>query len=221
MMSSGQDFLKSVPIFTDLDDQTLEKMLSHARTLTFKKNTILMSEGETGECMYLIQSGSVKIYVSDDNGNELILFVEGPGSYIGEISLLDDAPRTASAVTLEKTQVLAVSKGAFIDCIKLNPDIAFHIIRALTKRLRRATDGISGLALKNVYQRLALKLIDLADDVDGASVLPRKYSHQELANMIGASREMVSKILAELSKGEYIEVRDQRLHILKNLPHDW
>ena len=220
-MNSNQSFLKSVPIFTDLDEQALDQVLAHARTLTFKKNTILMSEGETGECMYLIQSGSVKIYVSDDDGNELILFVEGPGSYIGEISLLDDAPRTASAVTLEKTQVLVVSKAAFMDCISRSPDIAFHIIRAMTKRLRRATEGISGLALKNVYQRLALKLIDLSEEVDGGRRLPRKYSHQELASMIGSSREMVSKILAELTKGEYIALREQRLHLLKNLPHDW
>ncbi len=220
-MNSNQNFLKSVPIFTDLDENALDQMLSRARTLTFKKNTILMSEGETGECMYLIQSGSAKIYVSDDDGNELILFVEGPGSYIGEISLLDDAPRTASAVTLEKTQVLVVSKTAFIECVTDNPDIAFHIIRAMTKRLRRATEGISGLALKNVYQRLALKLIDLSEESDGIRRLPRKYSHQELASMIGSSREMVSKILAELTKGEYVEIREQRLHLIKNLPHDW
>ena len=155
-MADAQALLKQIPIFTDLDDDSLALIVSRGRKLTFRKGTILMSEGETGECMYVIQSGLVKIYVSDEDGNELILFVEGPGSYIGEISLLDDAPRTASAVTLEKTQVLVISKTAFIDCVTLNPEIAFKTIRAMTQRLRRATDTIRDLALKNVYQRLAL-----------------------------------------------------------------
>ena len=220
-MALTESILKSVPIFTDLDDASLELILSRARTLTYKKNTILMNEGESGECLYVIQSGLVKIYVSDEDGNEVILFVEGPGSYIGEISLLDDAPRTASAVTLEKTQVLLISKSVFIDCVKLNPEIAFSIIRAMTQRLRRATDSIRSLALKNVYQRLALKLIELSVVEGDDRFLPRKISQQELANMIGASREMVSKLLAELTKGEYIGIRDKKLHLLKTLPHNW
>lgn len=220
-MTDSQALLKNIPIFTDLDEAAIEAVLSRSRTLTFRKNTVLMSEGETGECMYVIQSGSVKIFVSDENGNELILFFEGPGSYIGEISLLDDAPRTASAVSLEKTQVLAISKASFIECVQLNPEIAFRIIRSMTHRLRRSTDNIRGLALKNVYQRLALKLIEFSVELDDIRVLERKYSHQELANMIGASREMVGKILAELTKGGYVELEGTRLKIMRSLPHDW
>jgi len=220
-MADSQEILKNIPLFTDLDEAALDTMLSHSRTLAFRKNTVLMSEGETGECMYVIQSGSVKIYVSDENGNELILFIEGPGSYIGEISLLDDAPRTASAITLEKTRVLVISKSSFMQCIQLNPEIAFRIIRAMTQRLRKSTDNIRGLALKNVYQRLALKLIELSVEEDERRFLPRKYSHQEFASMIGASREMVGKILAELTKGEYIKLDGATLYLLRALPHDW
>ncbi|MBX2825750.1 MAG: Crp/Fnr family transcriptional regulator [Gammaproteobacteria bacterium] len=220
-MNDSQNLLKNIPIFTDLDDEALALVLSKARSLTFRKNAVLMSEGETGECLYVIQSGSVKVFVSDEEGNELILFIEGPGSYLGEISLLDDQPRTASAVTLEKTQVLVIAKSAFMECIELNPEIAFRIIRAMTQRLRRSTDNIRGLALKNVYQRLALKLIELSVEENERRYLPRKYSHQELASMIGASREMVGKILAELTKGEYVQVQENRLHLKKALPHDW
>lgn len=220
-MTDSQALIRNIPIFTDLDEAAIEAILQRSRALTFRKNTVLMSEGETGECLYVIQSGSVKIFVSDEDGNELILFIEGAGSYIGEISLLDDAPRTASAVTLEKTQVLAISKSSFIECVELNPDIAFRIIRSMTHRLRRATDNIRGLALKNVYQRLALKLIELSVEVDDHRQLERKYSHQELANMIGASREMVGKILAELTKGGYIELEGQKLKLMRALPHDW
>ncbi|MEE9322898.1 MAG: Crp/Fnr family transcriptional regulator [Granulosicoccus sp.] len=220
-MADNQALLKNVPIFTDLDEKSVEMVLSRARVQTYRKNTILMSEGDSGECMYVIQSGSVKIYVSDEDGNEVILFIEGPGSYLGEISLLDDAPRTASAVTLEKTQVLLISKQAFLECIELNPEMAFTIIRSMTQRLRRATDNIRSLALKNVYQRLALKLIELSVEENGERFVPRKVSQQELANMIGASREMVGKLLAELTKGEYIAAREHKIHLLKALPHNW
>ena len=91
----------------------------------------------------------------------------------------------------------------------------------MTGRLRWATDMVRSLALKNVYQRLALKLIELAEEEEGQQTLPRKLSHQELASMIGSSREMVGKILAELSKGNYIGLKDQRITLLKTLPHDW
>lgn len=220
-MADQQNILKSLPIFTELDDQSLAMILARARKLTFRKNTLLMSEGEPGQSMYVILSGAVKVYVADENGAELTLFLEGPGSYLGEISLLDDSPRSASAITIEKTEVMAISKDVFLECIKQNPEISFQIVRSMTSRLRWATDMVRSLALKNVYQRLALKLIELSVEEDGQQVLPRKLSHQELASMIGSSREMVGKILAELSKGEYVGLKDQKICLLKTLPHDW
>ena len=149
----------------------------------------------------------------------MTLFIEGAGSYIGEIPLLDDAPRTASAVALEDTEVLVISKALFYECITLNPDIAFRLIRIVTQRLRKATDDLRTLALKNVYQRLALKLIELSEEQDGMRVLTRKYSQQEFAKMIGASREMVGKVLVDLDKGGFTD--NGRLRLLKTLPHAW
>jgi len=220
-MSDQQAVLKNIPIFTELDDQALSTVLSRARKLVFRKNTLLMSEGEPGQSMYVILSGAVKVFVADEDGAELTLFLEGPGSYIGEISLLDDSPRSASVTTIEKTEVLAISKDVFLDSIASHPEISFQIVRSMTRRLRWATDMVRSLALKNVYQRLALKLIELTEDEDGALVIPRKLSHQELANMIGSSREMVGKVLAELTKGGYIELKNQRICLLRTLPHDW
>ncbi len=220
-MTQAESLIKQVDIFTDLDPQSLALLVERSRILNFRKNSILMTEGETGECMYIIESGSVKIYISDEDGSELTLFVEGPGSYIGEISLLDDEPRTASALALENTRVLIISKSVFFECISLNPDIAFRIIRVLTQRLRKATNDIRNFALRNVYQRLALKLIELSVEQDGVRCLQRKYSQQEFANMIGASREMVGKILGDLSKGGYIGTQGSQLTLNKTLPHDW
>lgn len=220
-MQHAETLIKQVDIFSDLDAQSLDLLATRSRMLTFRKNSILMSEGETGESMYIIESGSVKVFISDEHGSELTLFVEGPGSYLGEISLLDDEPRTASAVTLENTRVLVISKALFLECIDLNPKLAFSIIRLLTQRLRKATDDIRNFALGNVYQRLALKLIELSVEQDGVRCLQRKYSQQDFANMIGASREMVGKILGDLDRGGYIKTQDAKLQLLKTLPHDW
>ncbi|MEE9336038.1 MAG: Crp/Fnr family transcriptional regulator [Granulosicoccaceae bacterium] len=220
-MENTESLLKQVDLFAGLDDQSLALLMDQSRTLKFRKNTILMAEGDTGESLYIIKSGSIKIYVSDEQGGEMTLFIEGPGSYVGEISLLDGAPRTASAMALENTEVLMISKSLFYECIANNPDIAFGLIRIVSQRLRKATDDLRNLALKNVYQRLASKLIELSAEQDGVRVLTRKYSQDAFAKMIGASREMVGKILQELEKGGFIEFKDGKIHLLKTLPHDF
>ena len=220
-MENELSVLKNIPIFNELNEQALQQILAKARPLSLRKNAFVMSEGETGEALYIIRSGRVKIFVSDENGNELTLFIEGPGSYIGEISLLDGSPRTASAVTLEKTEVISISKKDFYDVITANPEIAFNIINALTQKLRRTTDSIRSLALMNVYQRLASKLMELSVEENDVRFIPEKYSHLALGKMIGASREMVGKVMAELTSGEYIEQRDNRLFLVKNFPQDW
>lgn len=220
-MENDLSLLKDIPIFSELNESALQHILGKSRTLKFRKNTVVMNEGETGEALYIIHSGRIKIFVSNENGNELTLFIEGPGSYIGEISLLDGSPRTASAVTLENTEVISISKTDFFDVIRENPEIAFNIINALTQKLRRTTDSIRSLALNNVYQRLVYKLTELSIEENGEKYIPEKYSHLELSKMIGASREMVGKVMAELIRGEYIEQRDNNIFILKNFPHNW
>ncbi len=216
------EMLRLVPIFAELGDEALHELAEKSRRITFKRNTVMMPQGEPGECLYIIESGSAKVFVGDANGRELVLYEEGAGSYIGDISLLDDEPRSASVVTLEKTNVISVSKDNFLNCLQNNPSISLSIIRTLTRRLRDATEGIRSLALDNVYRRLADKLMEISvTDDSGRTSLPKRYSHQDLGNMIGASREMVGKVMAELIKGQYVEVRDKRLYILKSLPRNW
>lgn len=215
------DLLKHVTPFSKLGTDALESLSAKGRRHTFKKNTVIMPEGEPGECLYIIATGSVKVFVGDEDGRELVLYQEGPGSCIGDISLLDDAPRSASVMTLEKTVAWSLSKQDFLSCIEHNPAMSLTIIRTLTRRLRDATGGIRSLALDNVYRRLADKLIELAIEEDGVLSLEKRYSHQDLGNMIGASREMVGKVISELVNGEYIELRDRRIIILRNLPRNW
>lgn len=222
--------LKHVELFSHLTAEQLEQLALQARELSFRKHAVIMNEGDPGESMYIVKGGTVKVFVSDEDGHELVLYEQGPGAAIGDIALLDNEPRSASVMALEACTVLSIGKQAFLDCLMQSPETAINIIRSLTARLRDATEGSRRLALDNVYRRLADKLhelagIDPAVGVDTESAqpphLPKKYSHQELGNMIGASREMVGKIMAELVKGEYVEVRDGRLHLLRKLPRNW
>lgn len=221
LVFDNHELLKNTALFGEVDDDSLNMLCANARTLTFRKNSVLMSEGETGESLYVIKSGVVKIYVSDEQGNEIVLNDLKSADYFGEVSLLDDEPRTASAVTLTRTEVVLIAKTTFLACLEKNPNIARIIIRTMTRRLRRATVTIRSLALENVYQRLSSKLRELAESSEEAIALPRRYSNYELGNMIGASREMVGKILNDLVEGGYIEKRQNRWFLLKELPANW
>lgn len=221
-MSDLRTLLRTIPTFADLNEKALCELADNCRRVTYPKHAILMTEGEPGESLFIIESGTAKVYVSDDNGDEMVLYIKGPGSYIGDIALLDDAPRSASVITLSKTVVHCMSKADFLSLLQFNPEIPIAIIRSLTRRLRHETEAVRSLALENVYRRLAGKLTELSeDDGQGGRTFSRKFSHQELSTMIGSSREMVSKVLAELTRGEYIEMRGNLLYIKKKFPKDW
>jgi len=221
-MSDAIEVLRPVELFQHLNEEQLSLLAEHSREVQFRKHAILMTEGDAGESMYVIQSGLVKVFVSDEDGKELVLYEQGAGAVIGDIALLDDEPRSASVSTLDKTSALMIGKSSFIQCLKESPEMSLGIIRSLTQRLRHATEGSRSLALDNVYRRLADKLQELSIDKTGTTArLEKKYSHQDLGNMIGASREMVGKVMAELVKGEYIELQDGIIYILKKLPRNW
>ncbi|MFK8080176.1 MAG: Crp/Fnr family transcriptional regulator [Granulosicoccus sp.] len=228
--NTSVSLLGHVELFSHLTTGQLEQLAAQTRELTFRKNAVMMNEGDPGESMFVIKSGSVKVFLSDEDGRELVLYEQGTGAVIGDIALLDNEPRSASVMTLEPVVALMIGKQPFLECLRESPETAINIIRSLTTRLRDATEGSRRLALDNVYRRLVDKLHELAGidpqiGVDSSAQphpnLPKKYSHQELGNMIGASREMVGKIMAELVKGEYVVVREGRLHLLKKLPRNW
>jgi len=221
-MKDAHTLLRDVELFNHLTDEQISELSGQSREVQFRKNAILMTEGDAGESMYVISSGLVKVFVSDDDGKELVLYEQGEGAVIGDIALLDDEPRSASVATLDNTTAIMINKSDFLRTIQSSPEMALGIIRSLTQRLRHATEGSRSLALDNVYRRLADKLLELSVDTgDGVMQLSKKYSHQELGNMIGASREMVGKVMAELIKGEYIELREGIIHILRKLPRHW
>jgi CRP/FNR family transcriptional regulator, cyclic AMP receptor protein len=210
---------KSAP-FMGLHPNELEAISDHALTRAFPKNTVVITEGDRSDSLYIILSGKVKFYVSDEQGKEIILSEAGPGEYFGEISL-DDRPRSASVMTLEPTRFSIVPKDDFRAFLARSPEFAFNLIGKLIHRVRELTENVKSLGLMDVYGRVAHMLVDLAEDDNGQLVIADKPTQQDMANRIGASREMISKILKDLEAGGYIIVDSKRIVIAKNLPRHW
>jgi len=203
-----------------LDVIDLRDFAQHAVTRTFPKNTVVVSEGDRTDSLYIIVSGKVKIYVSDETGKEIVLNESGPGEYFGEM-VLDEGPRSASVMTLEPTRFLVVPKEDFREFLAKSPDFSLHLIRKLIKRVRALTNDAKSLALLDVYGRVARMLLDIAVDRDGVLVIENKPTHQEIASRVGASREMISRILGDLATGGYIEVGRDKITIARALPRTW
>jgi CRP/FNR family cyclic AMP-dependent transcriptional regulator len=213
--------IQNVPLFSGLPEQDISAIANHAVTRSFAKNTVIINEGDESDSLYLILSGRVKVYLSDEDGKEVILNTQGPGEYFGELALIDEAPRSASVMTLEDSKLSIVSKRDFEACMARHPQIALRVIKGLTKRLRNLTDNVKSLALMDVYGRVARALLGLATEEDGKLVIHQRLTQRDIAAMIGASREMVSRILKDLTVGGYITMDKKSITINEKLPHAW
>lgn len=227
MMTSTMDLqiekvLAEIPLFAGLSADDIATISSHAVARNYAKHAIIMNEGESSESVYVILTGRIKVYANDAGGNEIILNFQGPGEYFGEMALLDEAPRSASVMTLEPTRLAIISKQDFCSCMAKRPDIGFELIHALVHRIRVLTEKVKSLGLEDVYRRVTRTLLSLATSQhDQKLVIEQRLTHQEIANMVGSSREMVSRIMKDLSRGGYICVEDKRIVINKKLPAAW
>ncbi len=221
MATATHNILSRIYLFKDLSEDDIDELARQTTLKRFPKNSILVNEGDETDSLYIIESGKIKIYVGDEEGKELILTLHGPGDYFGEISLLDGAPRSASAMTLEESKLYIIKKRQFEAFLRSDPEICMRVMRGLTLRLRELTDSVRDLALIDVYGRIAKKLTSMANDEDGEMVISKKLTHKEIASMIGSSREMVSRIMKELSRGGYIIVEKDRMIINKKMPARW
>jgi CRP/FNR family cyclic AMP-dependent transcriptional regulator len=203
-----------------LSDAELKAVSQRAVTRTFAKSTVVVSEGDRTDSLYIVVSGRVKIYVADDKGKEVILNQAGAGEYFGEMAL-DEGPRSASVMTLEPTRFLVVPKEDFATFLAKSPEFSLHLIRKLIRRVRALTHDVKSLALMDVYGRVARMLLELAVERDGVLVIEGRPTQQEMANRVGASREMISRILTDLAGGGYIEVARDRIIIARALPRAW
>lgn len=209
--------LKSVPLFSSLTDEQVRVLQPCIQQRSYPRSSFILRAGEETDALYIIVSGRVKILIPDAQGREVILAVMGPNEFFGEMGLLDDQSRSASVETLEACQMLRFPKSAFIACLKDNFDLAMFIIRNLVKRLRDADRKIESLALIDVYGRVARLLLDQAEEVDGMWIVRSAPPKQEIARMIGASREMVSRVVKDLQQRGYIRAEKRKVFLLDKI----
>jgi CRP/FNR family cyclic AMP-dependent transcriptional regulator len=206
--------------FAPLADQTLRRIAETGVVRAFPRNTVLINEGDVGDSLYVILSGRVKVYSSNESGREFVIDFHGPGEYVGEMSL-DGAPRSASVMTVEPTTCAVVNRAQFRDFVLAHPDFAMHLIERLIHRVRVTTGNLKSLALSDVYGRLVRLLNALVQEVDGKFVVPERLTQQEIADRVGASRDMIGKLMKDLVAGGYLAVEDRTITILKKLPTGW
>ncbi|HEX7250850.1 MAG TPA: cyclic nucleotide-binding domain-containing protein [Burkholderiales bacterium] len=199
--------LRSVPLFASFSDEPLRMLTTVVTRRSVTRGTIIMAAGDPTDSLYIVLSGRLKVMMSDADGKEVILTILGPGEFFGEMGLIDDAPRSASVIAIEPCELLAITRRDFKKCLAENFEMSMAVMRGLVRRLREADRKIGSLALLDVYGRVARLLLDMAETVDGQKMVTKRLPKQDIAKMIGASREMVSRVMKDLQVGGFIEMR--------------
>jgi len=212
--------LENVPLFSGLSTESLAEIEQHSSVKSFRKNAIIISQDDKSYSLYVILSGRVKVFVSDEDGREAVLNYQGAGDYFGDLALIDKQPRVASVMATEASKFMIISRQDFLTCLSRNPEIAINLIKPMTQRMRMLAKNVSSLALMDVYGRVARILLQQAVEKEGEMVTGR-ITQQEIAEMVGASRAMVSRILKDLKAGGYISVHNKCVTIHQKLPGRW
>lgn len=213
------DVMAQVEIFAGLSSDELDMLAGSSVSRQYPKNTVIINDGDNADSLYLIDSGRVKVYCSDKNGKEFIMNTLESGDYFGELALLDDDRRSASVRTMEKSSFRIIYKEDFQRVISEHPNIARVLMRNLTRRVRTLTDKVKSLALQDVYGRVTKVLTGMAQPRgEEQSYIEERLTQQDIADRVGASREMVARILKDLTIGEYIGFEGRNIVINGKLP---
>jgi len=199
----------------------LTELAARGELRRYRKGTLLIQEGDQGDTIFIIQSGKLRAFSAGDNDREITYGVYGPGEYLGELSL-DGGPRSASVITLEASTCAVVGRRTLERFIGERPEFAFELLAKVIRRARSATHSARQLALNDVYGRLRALLQGVAQpQPDGAQRVVERLTHQEMANRLGCSREMVSRLMKDLERGGYLQVQDSQFVLVKPLPQRW
>jgi CRP/FNR family transcriptional regulator, cyclic AMP receptor protein len=207
MSSVSTTLLRNVPLLSVLSKDELALLARVVARKSYARGSLILGAGDPTDSLYILISGRIKVFMSDLDGREVILAILGPNEFFGEMGLIDNKPRSASVVALEPCELICISRPDFKRCLADNFDMAMTVMRGLVKRLREADNQIGSLALMDVFGRVARLLLGAAELIDGEKVVTKKLSKQDIARMIGASREMVSRVMKHLQLAGYIEVR--------------
>lgn len=184
------------------------------------RGTVVIHEGEDGDTMYIIVEGRVRIFLADEDGREVFLNECGPGEHFGEM-MLDYGLRAATVVTAEACRFSVLTRAQLETYMIEHPELALAMLRMLIGRVRVLTRTVGNLSLLDVYGRVAHLLLDMAVEENGRLVIERRLTQQDIATRVGASREMVSRILKDLRAGGYVETEDNRMVVLRSPPKTW
>jgi CRP/FNR family transcriptional regulator, cyclic AMP receptor protein len=203
-----------------LDEKALRELAPHGAARSYPKNAVIINEGDETDSLYVLLSGRVKVFVSDEDGKEVVLSTMREGSYFGEL-VLDGGPRSASVMSLEPCRCFVIPMNDIQGLLERNPLFARHLIHMLIAKTRSLVKQVRDLALKDVYGRFAKFVDESAVDADGTRVVPERLTQQDIAERIGGSREMVNRIVKDLTAGGYISVDAKQITVHKRLPAHW
>jgi CRP/FNR family cyclic AMP-dependent transcriptional regulator len=204
-------FLGTVPLFKGLSPQELQRFAEVTREKSYPRGSVILFEDDPGDALFIVRVGRVKVVLVGDDGREVILGVLGVGDHFGELSLIDDQPRSAHVIAVEDSTLLVLRREDFKRRVEETPAVAWSLMQELSRRLRRADDKIGGLVLLDVPGRIARLLLDSV--VPGQETLERPLTHQTIANTIGASRETVSRAMKAFQDSGWISVERRRIRI--------
>jgi CRP/FNR family transcriptional regulator, cyclic AMP receptor protein len=208
-------YLRQVTFFSDLADEDVAQLMTAAKRRTYRSGEVIFHRDDPGQVLYMIKEGKVKICIISPDGQEISLAVLGKGEYFGEFSLLDSLPRSADAIALEKVECYTLQRSDFHNAIMKNPKIAIKVMESLTKRLRNTDEMVEDLIFLDVYGRVAKKLLELADahgvKTEQGVRIDVRLTQQELASMVGASRESVNKVMGYFTEKDFISTDKHRI----------
>ena len=219
-MLSSLDLIRRVPLFSMLTESQAISVADAVVKRRFKRGEVIVEQGKKSNALFILLNGRARVVTADSRGREVILATLQPGDHIGEMSLIDNEPHSATVRAEVQTDVLMLGRNEFARCLPENSSMAYAVMRGLVQRLRHADRKIESLALLDVYGRVARALLEFAvDGGDGERIVRDKISRQDIAKMVGASREMVSRVMKDLEERGYIQTLDNGSVVIKDQLH--
>jgi CRP-like cAMP-binding protein len=214
-MLSNLDLIRRVPLFSMLTVDQAQGIADAVVKRRFRRGELVVEQGRKSNSLFILLNGRARVLTSDARGREVILAVLESGDYVGEMSLIDNEPHSATVRAEIQTDMLVLARADFARCLPENSTLSYAILRGLVKRLRNADRQIESLALLDVYGRVARTLLDMAEEIDGVKIIRHKVSRQDMAKVVGASREMVSRVMKDLEDRGVIETQENGSVIIK------
>lgn len=213
--------LHKIELFAGLSTDALMELSTLMKEVSFQKNSAVITQGDNTRSLFIITSGRLKVFANNEEGDQTIFTFMKAGDFFGELSLLDDAPRSASVIAVEDSKGFRLSHHNFCTFLSNHAEVCQPLFKALTTRIRQMDETICSLTSRDIYGRLIQILYKEAEPQADGTLITQRFTHQDLAEMIGSSREMVSRILTDLKKGGYISIDKKRILLEKKLPDHW